>query len=215
MNELIRKSIKFKKLSESKVSIIKNNDDILKEISDTKNFKKRVEIAEENFDKLGEGSSRTIFQISKSLVLKVGHSDAGIAQNKAEMSMQSPCLNNVLAADFDGKWIIVRFSDTMKEDDFKNITGITFKTFMAALYYFANNEIHEGKPDDYNDIIIHPLFKCLSKLVLSNHLQVGDIAKASSWGIIDGKPYLRDFGLTKDVFIDFYEGVSENETSTP
>lgn len=216
MSKLIELADSFLSLAQSKTSVIKNNNEILSEISSLEDFEDRVELADENFDKLGEGSSRTIFQISDSLVLKVAHNDKGIAQNMAEMkpSMHCDCTNGVLAADSDGKWVIVRFTEQMTEEDFKDIIGIGFKSFMKTLYWSFNNEIHEGKPDDYDEIKNSPYYKCLSKIVLENQLQIGDVAKASSWGLLDGKPVLRDFGLTKDVFVDFYEDDSSNETST-
>lgn len=214
MTNLLKTAEEFEALSQGKAKIVKNNDEILKEISSLKDFEDRVELADENFDKLGEGSSRTIFQISDSLVLKVAHNDKGLAQNEAEMSLKSPCINNVLVADTEAKWIIVRFTETMTEDDFKEATGISFKSFMKALYFKHNNEIHDGMPDDYEDICKHPFFKCISRTAIEHDLQIGDVAKASSWGLMDGKPLLRDFGLTKDVFIDYYECDSDNETST-
>lgn len=212
ISDLIKTADDFEDLAKSKEVVIRNNDDILKEISSKKDFEDRVGLAEEHFDKLGEGSSRTIFQISDSLVLKVAHSGAGIAQNESEMSMRAPCLNNVLAADTDAKWIIVRFSDTMTEEDFDDAIGFGFKPFIKAISYSFNNEDRADKPKEMEEIKNTSLFKCLSKLVLDNQLQIGDIGKISSWGLIDGKPLLRDFGLTKEVYSDFYEGKSGNET---
>jgi hypothetical protein len=214
MKNLLLTAEKFEKLTDSGGKIVKNNDEILKEISSLKDFDDRIELAEENFDKLGEGSSRTIFQISDSLVLKIAHNEKGLAQNEAEMGLKSPCINNVLVADTEAKWIIVRFTETMSEEDFKDTIGVPFKTFMKALYFKHNNEIHDDRPDDYDEIVQNPFFKCISKTALEHDLQIGDVAKTSSWGLLDGKPVLRDFGLTKDVFIDYYECDSDNETST-
>lgn len=212
MSNLLRTANKFLKLSGGDL-LVKNNNEALKEISNMFKFDSRIELANENWDELGEGSSRIIFKMSDSLILKLAKNDAGIDQNKSEMSMRAPCLNNVLAGDLEGKWIISRFTETMSEDAFKDAVGISFKTFMAALYFHWNNEKHEGKPNDYDDIKEHPLFKCLSGLVDSKDLQIGDCSKTSSWGMLDGKPLLRDFGLTKDVFIDHYDD-PENKTKT-
>ncbi len=214
MSNLLKTAEEFEAISQGNGKIVKNDNEVLKEISSLKDFEDRVELAEENFDKLGEGSSRTIFQISDSLVLKVAHNDKGLAQNEAEMSLNSPCINNVLVADPEAKWIIVRFTETMTEEDFKEAIGISFKSFMKALYFKHNNEIHDGMPDDYEDICKNAFFKCISRTAIEHDLQIGDVAKASSWGLMDGKPLLRDFGLTKDVFIDYYECDSDNETST-
>lgn len=183
----------------------KNNDQLINELTNLKSFENRIEFAEKHYEKLGEGSSRTIFRLSDSLVLKVAYNDKGIAQNKAEIAIHSPCLNNVLAADTDGKWIIVRFTETLTEKDFKNIIGVGFEIFGNALHYKTNNEQHEGKPHDYDDIVKLPLFKCIINAIVKFDLQAGDVAKISSWGKLENRPVLRDFGLTKDIFIKHYK----------
>src|ERR1700733_13983430 len=74
----------WKTAKELKVSLVENNDPFLKQLSDTKDYKKRVELAEESFKKLGEGSSRTIFKMDDNNILKVAHNEKGEAQNLAE-----------------------------------------------------------------------------------------------------------------------------------
>lgn len=206
-----------KKVSEKLTSIVENSDAILKELSDLQSFNERVGFARKKFKELGEGSSRTIFLLSDSLVLKVAHNDKGIQQNLAEMkpSMQRSCTNNVLFADTDGKWLVVRFTDGISEERFGQLVGIPFKQFMKAIYWKMNNEIHSDQPRDYDKIVQHPLYKCLLQLIVDNDLQVGDVAKASSFGEVDGKVLLRDFGLTKEIWRDFYDdGSDNNSTST-
>ena len=194
--------------------IIRNNDEILKEISELKDYDDRVELAGKEFEELGVGSSRIIFKMSDSLVLKVAKNEKGIYQNASEMEIHSPCLNNVLAADTEGKWVIVRFTDSMSADEFEEAVGIPFKTFGSAIFYRANNEKHEDKPRDYDEIIEHPLFVCIFDLVMDYELQAGDVLKISSWGMLEGKPVLRDFGLTKDIYAEYYEDDSDNNKTT-
>lgn len=217
MNPLLKAAKEFRRLAGTEIKVVENGNEILSELSAAKNFDDRVELAEEEKDwkKLGEGSSRVIFQMSDSLIIKIAFNDAGLEQNKSEMSMRADCLNNVLVADTEGKWLVMRFTDSMTEDDFKNYTGFGFKTFMSGLFYQWNNEYHDGKPKEFGEIKEHPLFIELSKLVEKKGLQIGDISKTSSWGMLDGKPLLRDFGLTKDVFSEHYDGVTGNVTSTP
>ena len=206
----------FHNATHSGVEGVRSNEEMLKEIFDLPNFEDRVEKASKNKDwkKLGEGSSRTIFQISDSLILKIAHNEAGIAQNEAEMAMHSPCLNNILAADSDARWVITRFSETMEKKDFEEYTGFPMDTFMRSLLDTFNNEHHEPLPKEHEEIKQLPLFRELVKLVLKHQLQLGDCRKTSSWGMLDGRPVLRDFGLTKEVYKDHYKSDSSTTSKS-
>lgn len=194
---------------------IEGNEKLLAKMVEAEDFDGMVEFAEgvKDWDKLGVGSSRTIYQISESLILKIAHNDKGISQNLAEMSMQGFCLNNVLVADSKGRWVIVRFTETMKEEDFKDYVGFGFKPFMSCLHDAFNNEDHDNKPNNYDEIIKHPIYQCLSKLTLKHQLQLGDVGKCSSWGLLEGRPVLRDFGLTKDIYREHYKSDSSSSSS--
>jgi hypothetical protein len=218
---LLERCSKFEKLagelSVSRVSLEENRDPILKEMSDLKDFDDRVALAKKHYKQLGIGSSRTIFQMDKKMVLKVAHNDKGIAQNQAEMSpkMQRPCTNHVLVADAKGKWIIIRFTETVSKESFKKMTGLGFDSFMNALFYKFNNDSDKwSRPKNYEEIKKHPLFKCMVELTADCDLQIGDIDKPSSWGELDGRPVLRDYGLTREVWDKFYDDDSESKSTT-
>jgi hypothetical protein len=204
-------------LSVAKVSVVENSDPILKEISNKKSFDDRVAIAEEHFEKLGEGSARTIFKVSDKLVLKIAHNDKGIVQNLAEMKpqMQRACTNHVVAADVKGKWILVRFTENLTKEEFEKYVGIKFSHFTDALFYKFNNESDNWPPPkDYDEIRKSELFKCIVDLVADCDLQIGDIDKPDSWGLLDGKVILRDYGLTREVYNKYYDESSSKSKSS-
>lgn len=209
----------FERLAEltlSNLSVVENSNPILKEISDKKSFDDRVAIAEEHFEKLGEGSARTIFKVSDKLVLKIAHNDKGIVQNLAEMkpAMQRPCTNPVIAADAKGKWILVRFTDNLTKEEFKKHVGFNFDHFTKSLFYKFNNESDTWPPpNDYDEIQKSELFKCIVDLVADCDLQIGDIDKPDSWGFLDGKVILRDYGLTREIYNEFYDDQSSSSSS--
>lgn len=199
---------KFAEISVSKVSIVENDEPILKKISDLKSFDDRIALAEKHFEKLGEGSSRTVFKLSNELVLKVAHNDKGIAQNFAEMEpkMQRPCTNHILTADAKGRWVIVRFTENLTIEKFKELMGFSFKSFTTALFYKFNNESDDWEPPkDYDEIIKSEFFKCIAELVLDCDLQLGDVDKIGSWGLLKNKILLRDTGLTRGVWTENYK----------
>jgi len=219
--ELYKLCNEFERLAElsfSNISIVENTNPILKEISNKKSFDDRVAIAEEHFEKLGEGSARTIFKVSDKLVLKIARNESGIAQNFEEMKPKThrSFTNPVLAADIKGKWILVRFTDNINKEQFKKLSGFDFDPFMDALFYKFNNESDDWKkPKNYKEITSSLLFKELSKLVLDCDSQIGDLDKINSWGSLDGKLVLRDIGLSRDVYEEFYKDSESSSKSSP
>lgn len=209
----------FQKLAEKpKVSVEKNSSPILQELSSLKDFEERVDFAKEHWKFLGEGSSRTAFEIDENLIIKIAHNDKGIAQNKVEMDpkAQRPCTLPMVMADAEGKWIILKNTKPLKEKDFKAKIGIGFTQFMNALFYKFNNESDQWSPPrDYEEIEKLPLFNCLSDLIFKTDQQIGDIDKISSWRELDGEPVLADYGLSRDVFRSYYKDEDDSSSSTP
>lgn len=208
----------FKAATELKVSLVENNDQFLKQLSDLKEFDDRVKLAKEKFELLGEGSARAAFKISDDLILKVAINEKGLAQDKveAEFDLQKPCVASVVAADPEGKWLIMHFTETMTKEDFKKIVGFGFDSFMNSLFYAYNNESDAwSEPREYDEIKKHPLFKCLGDMVVDGNCLLGDFDKPSSFGIRDGKIYLRDWGFTKQVHDDLYETSNSSKSSPP
>jgi len=220
MNKLFEKCKLFmKRATELKVSLVENSDPILKQLSELKDFDDRVELAEEHWEKLGEGSARTVFKISDDLIIKIATSDKGLAQCQveSEFDLQAPCVATVVVADPKGKWIISHFTDTMTKDDFKKIIGYGFDNFMSCLFFAYNNESDqwEKEPKKYDEIRKLTLFKCLGSLVVSGSLLIGDISKPSSFGLRNGKVLLRDYGLDKETWIKWYDDRSSSPSSSP
>jgi hypothetical protein len=207
ISNLLEISKQFNRVATTTIKMVDSIDPVLEEISALSSFKDRVKLAREHFEELGEGSARTIFKISDSLILKIAHNPKGLAQNQSEglPTMQCDCANKVLFADKEFKWIVMRFTSEITEEEFEDLIGFDFRQFIKCAYWKFRNEEHTGKPRLFNEIVQHPLFRCLEKMILENQLQIGDLDKVSSWGNLDGKIVLRDFGLTKDVFKKYYE----------
>lgn len=222
MISLYEKCLKFQKLAQDlpKVSLKENSNPILEKLSSLKSFEDRVEFAKKHWKFLGEGSSRTAFQVNDKIIIKIAHNDKGIAQNKTEMDpkAQRSCTNPILLADAHGKWVLMKSTDSLTEKRFKEIVGFGFSPFMNALFYKFNNESNQwSQPREYNEIEKHPLFKCLSELILDTDQQIGDIDKISSWRESDGEVVLADYGLSRDVFRSYYadEDDSSSSSTTP
>jgi hypothetical protein len=210
IESLLKRCDEFEKRVKFAVSVIENTDPVLKQLSDLEDFDDRIKFAEKKWEKLGEGSSRTVFKINDFLIIKIAHNKKGIAQNENEMNpeLQTCCVTKTIVADAKCKWLVTHLTDSMTKEDFKKKMGFSFDMFSKALLYAFNNEDDVKEPKNYDEIKKHPFFKCVSRVVINGSLLVGDLEKVSSYGIKNGEIYLRDYGFTKEIFEDFYEDKS-------
>lgn len=202
------------------VSLVENDRfPLLKELSEIKDFDERVEFAKERWDCLGEGSARAAFQYSDKAVLKVALNDKGIAQNGTESSpkMQTPCTSRILAADGAMKWLLFENNKTITEKQFASITGMKFSEYCDALWQVFDNNSDYKNLKHSDEIRSNPFFKCVCKLVMENDLLLGDLTsgKISSYGEVDGRVVIRDFGLTREEWAKQYDDSSSSSRSTP
>lgn len=191
-----------------RMTVVKNSDPFLQKLTEEKDFKKRIEVAKEVFDVLGEGSSRMVFDLPDDRVLKIALNEKGIDQNLFEShpKMQTECTNKVLVADPEGKWLIVKKAKSLTEKRFKEMVGFTFDEFTDALFYKFNNESDMKRPKKYEEIVEHPLYKCLLEMMVgSDDLQLGDVMRISSWGEVNDKPLLIDIGLSREIYKEHYK----------
>lgn len=219
MASLYERCSTYSKLAEDiSFSVEKNTNSVLKELSEIKDFEDRIEFARDQWKFLGEGSSRTAFQIDENLIIKVAHNEKGIGQCKVEMDpkAQRPCTLPIVIADAEGKWIILRNSESITKKRFKELVGFGFESFMNALFYKFNNESDKwSEPRDYKEIEESSFFMCLAELIFETDQQIGDIDKISSIRELDGKAVLADYGLSREVFKEYYDDSSSSSSSTP
>ncbi len=101
--------------------------DIVSEFKAEKNFTKRKKIADQNFKKLNNGTSRNIYIVEND-ILKLAKNKKGIAQNKTEIKIsESHKFNNIIANvldfDSDGLYLIQQKAIPITPARFEQITG--------------------------------------------------------------------------------------------
>jgi len=192
----------------SKISIIKSDDPFLIKLNSLNNFDDRIAFAKKKHALIGEGSSRVVFKLSEDSVIKIAKNEKGVSQNLEESKpqMQRDCTNRILLSDTHGNWIVVRLAKRISKNRFKELTGFDFDSFSNLLFYKFNNEASGWKDSkNYNDIMSSDLFECLTSWIIECDPQIGDIIKIDSWGEVDSKPVLMDYGLSKKIYRDYYE----------
>lgn len=133
---------------------------------------------------IGSGSSREVFDLSNGYVIKVAKNKAGIEQNKAEYKISSEDNYNIFAkviyAISNYKYIIMK-----KAKKVKSINYVWRYFDVYDKYQFSNLHIIQTIKHKYN-------------------LLVSDLARVSSWGIIDDRLQIIDYGFTREVKDKYY-----------
>jgi hypothetical protein len=133
---------------------------------------------------IGSGSCREVFDLRNGCVMKIAKNRAGIAQNKSEYKISakdhSYLFAKVIQAPNDFTLLIMKKADKIYD-------------ISCVLEYFDVTSKEE--------LLSLKELKNISK---KYKLILGDLARESSWGIIDGRLVIIDYGFTKKVQERYY-----------
>ena len=133
---------------------------------------------------IGSGSGRKVFDMENGYVIKIAKNLAGIAQNKSEYKISindhSDLFAKVIQASDDFHLLIMQ-----KANKIYNISYVWKYFNVTSKRELFNSKELENINRNYN-------------LVLS------DFARTSSWGIINGRPVIIDYGFTREVKERYY-----------
>jgi len=168
---------------------------------------------------IGTGTSRVVYRIDETKVLKLAKNRKGIAQNEAEINWYGDTyyddiLAQVIDYDRDNSyWTEMEIAFKVKQEDFQRLWGVKLKDVDLYLRnresenkggrgYFHINQETKDKLDE-NDNVAH-----LVSFMYDSDNKAGDLTKLNSWGKVK-RPYgetlvLIDFGLTDEVYKSYY-----------
>ena len=133
---------------------------------------------------IGSGSGRKVFDLGNGYVAKMAKNQAGIAQNKSEYKISandnSDLFAKVIETSDDFRLLIMQ-----KADKINNISYV-WKYFNVT-----------SKRELIN-------LKELQNIKRNYNLLLDDIGRKSSWGMIDGRPVIIDYGFTREVMERYY-----------
>lgn len=160
---------------------------------------------------IGDGSSRAVFQIDDTRVLKLATNMKGIAQNKAEVMVYNQATDKtfmpIIYNDSDMEnyfYVISEYVLPAEYEDFKKVIGIPFYLLES---FISNNKL-ESAMKKYEDVPkVHELLQYL--ITMSNMgVDIFDWTVISNWGLAkrNGKAALvtLDNGFTQSVANNFY-----------
>ena len=133
---------------------------------------------------IGSGSSRRVYDLGNDYVVKIAKNDAGIEQNRAEYYISSEDYFGIFAevsgVSNDYRMLVMRKAKKIKD-------------IRSVWNYFNAEDKYEFRHS-----------KQMQRLKEKYRLLLGDFEKTSSWGIIDGRPVIIDYGFTRYVQRKYY-----------
>lgn len=188
----------------------KSIKEVLDQVSSTKSFSGRMKLCKDNFRYLTSGSARSVFILPDGKVLKLAKNVKGVAQNATESDYmtQTPVTNKVYDSDPNDLWIVTDLAKKTSKGAFKAFTGMNFDEYALALKYWDNERRGTrsffSKPNNYEKILDNEFFGEVIELMGNFDMPAGDFARINSYGEVNGKIVLVDYGLTDDIFKEFY-----------
>ena len=205
----------------------------MEEFKTIRSFAERVRYCKARLHYLGKGSSRIVFRIDDTTVLKLAWNQKGIAQNEAEAAVKNDYvlsrydfIPEVYDVDENYYWIEMAYARRANQQDFKRLTGYPFKVFYYWVIYVFNNSLIRNRayaryiPDEYKrlfdsdkweDTYEYSLFDEINDYMCNYDVQGwADLCAVRNWGVQidkDGteKLVLIDSGLSNDVLDAYYK----------
>ena len=173
-------------------------------------FAKKIRYANEKLQKLAVGSARIIYRIDDKKVLKLAKNSKGIAQNEVESDhllndWYGEIIAKVLESDSEDRWIISEFAKKVTPTRFKQLLGVTVDEFSNYLSNDTKTLLHFSIKDDVKKVLeSSEFYEKVRDMVGNFDMEIGDFRRINSFGEIDGRLVIRDYGLTTSVYKQYY-----------
>jgi hypothetical protein len=188
------------------------------EFKSLKTFQKRIQYCQQNLKRISSGSSRIVYKIDDTKVLKLAKNSKGIQQNETEIdwgrqSYYDDILAQTLDFDSNSLWVEMELATKVNEAIFKEYMGIDMLSFEE--YITLRHNERNGKrslyqvPQSVKDYLDEDNFaNQLLAFINDSDALIGDLFRYSSYGLVtrsDGKRVvLIDFGITQDIYDGYY-----------
>jgi hypothetical protein len=183
---------------------------------DMNSFASKIRYANEKLRRMAQGSARIIFEIDDKNVLKLAKNAKGIAQNEVERSLSNDymvpedIIAKVLEEDENDRWIVMERAKKISTGRFKTLMdGVSLLDFFN--YIKINTDYRVGR--GYWNVSLEAKEKLnenefaqdIIEMIQNFNLETGDFRRPSSFGEIDGRLVITDYGLTQEVYKKHYQ----------
>jgi hypothetical protein len=180
-------------------------------------FNKRIQYCEEKLTRISSGSSRIVYKIDESKVLKLAKNQKGIAQNEAEIDFSNDYMWDGITAeifnhDENSLWVEMELARKVTPTIWMNIVGIPLNDMMDCVRYMENQKTgpysKRQPPPMLDDAYENEFTSTILDLIGNYDIPSGDFGKYSTYGVVNRKGeddiVIIDYGLTTDVMNKHY-----------
>lgn len=186
-----------------------------------KSFNQRINYCKNNLQRISSGTSRIVYKIDDTKVLKLAKNQKGLAQNEIEVGFSKDYMwDGIIAQIFDydqnNLWVEMELARKVSPKKFYEIVGFPFDQYCQGILYHAEqqqpqskNYTRRTKPENYQEMwddneFMYSMFDVIG----SYNFPAGDLCKLNSYGLVNrngqDEIVLIDYGLTNDVYDSYY-----------
>lgn len=208
----------------SKIAVV--SDPKLQQLSALSSFVARVRFCESNWAKIKAGTARIAYDYNSDLIIKLAKNEKGLQQNRTEsdgfiQSNYKDIVANVMDSDPDNKWMVVEKAYKITPTEFKAMVGISIDELCKYLKYRIENikpyveKSWDELVDEENQVTYtfpneeqleeNHFIKELIDMMANFKMPVGDLCRISSFGKSKGRCVVVDYGLTQDIWEQYYK----------
>ena len=191
----------------------------IEEFRNITSFNGRIKYCEENLQRISSGSSRIVYKIDETKVLKLAKNKKGLAQNESEISFSNDYMWDGMVAevfeyDNNNLWVEMELATRVSPKEFMSIVGIPFDKYCEGLRFYGSESkpskyFKPTKPDIMDEMWENEFTNEILTLIGSFDIPVGDLCRLNTYGIVkrnnQNTIVMVDYGLTSDVYDTHYK----------
>lgn len=193
----------------------------LSEFSKLTSFNKRIQYCQERLKRISSGSSRIVYMVDDTKVLKIARNEKGLAQNEIEASYSNyydlkEITAEVFAYDQKDLWIEMELARKVTPNNFLQVIGFSFEDYCRLInddYYKANQSARGFRLQPVStklkaQMVENEFIQEILNFMRGYDIPVGDLMKMNSYGLVkrNGQDdiVMIDYGLNSSVWDDYY-----------
>lgn len=183
-----------------------------------RSFNQRIKYCQENLQRISSGTSRIVYKVDDTKVLKLAKNPKGLAQNNAEIDLGGDyyiqsVIANLFDSDEKGLWVEMELATKVTLKMFNRVNQVSFEDYSNAMRYQYDVAVeynkHARPPHNMDQMWENEFVSDMIDFMVNYEVPVGDLCKLSSFGLVlrDGeeKIVLIDYGLTGEVYDSYYQ----------
>lgn len=194
----------------------------LEEFSKLNSFNKRIQYCQERLKRISSGSSRIVYMVDDTKVLKIARNKKGLAQNEIEIDYSNyydlkDITAQVFAYDQNNLWVEMELAKKVTPAIFERVVGFTFADYCAGLRKH-HDEINPKRRSWFSSDVSKEVYEAMWEdeftyemlsFIGSYDIPVGDLCKLNTYGLVkrngEDTIVMIDYGLNNDVWQDYYK----------